>query len=54
MSFPHCYEAAEYYLNQVEELKADKNKHQFYMTLEPVSLDEFVKDQSSNYLLFIF
>lgn len=38
MSFPHFYGADEFYLNQVEGLNPDKSKHQFYMTMEPVSL----------------
>lgn len=35
MSFPHFYNADQYYLNQVEGMKPNKEKHQFFMTLEP-------------------
>lgn len=35
MSFPHYYEADPYYLDQVDGLRPDKAKHEFYMTLEP-------------------
>lgn len=36
MSFPHFYNADPFYLNQVEGLKPDKDKHQFFMSFEPV------------------
>lgn len=35
MSFPHYYAADPYYLDQVDGLSPDKEKHEFYMTLEP-------------------
>lgn len=43
MSFPHYYAADPYFLDMVEGLSPSKEKHQFSMTLEPVS-----------YILFIF
>ena len=36
VSFPHYYAADEYYLNQVEGLKPDKEKHEFHIDLNPV------------------
>lgn len=35
MSFPHFYAADPFYAAQVEGLRPDKSKHEFYMTLEP-------------------
>lgn len=43
MSFPHYYGADPYYLNMVEGLNPIKEKHQFYMTLDPVSCANFWK-----------
>lgn len=37
MSFPHYYAADSYYLNQVEGMNPSKDKHEFYMTLEPMT-----------------
>lgn len=37
MSFPHYYAADPYYLNQVEGLNPSKEKHEFYITLEPMT-----------------
>lgn len=37
MSFPHYYAADPYYLEQIEGLLPDKEKHEFFMTLEPMS-----------------
>jgi len=37
MSFPHYYAADPYFLNQIEGLKPSKEKHEFYMTLEPMT-----------------
>lgn len=37
MSFPHYFNADPFYANQVIGLNASKEKHQFYMALEPVS-----------------
>lgn len=37
LSFPHYYGADQYYLDQVEGLKPDKSKHEFYMTMEPTT-----------------
>lgn len=37
MSFPHFYNADPFYLDQVEGMKPDKEKHQFFMSFEPVS-----------------
>jgi scavenger receptor class B, member 1 len=36
MSFPHFYKADPYYVNQVDGMQPDKDKHEFYLTLEPV------------------
>lgn len=36
MSYPHFYAADPFYLNQVEGMKPDEEKHKFYMTFEPV------------------
>lgn len=38
VSFPHYYGADPFYLDQVEGLSPSKDKHQFYMSMEPVSL----------------
>uniref|UniRef100_A0A1I8M439 CD36 family protein n=1 Tax=Musca domestica TaxID=7370 RepID=A0A1I8M439_MUSDO len=35
MSFPHFYQADPFYVDQVEGLEPDKEKHEFYMILEP-------------------
>ncbi|KAM7354262.1 peste isoform 1-T2 [Cochliomyia hominivorax] len=35
MSYPHFYKADPVYLNAVEGLKPEKEKHEFFMTLEP-------------------
>lgn len=37
MSFPHYYAADPFYLNEVQGLEASKEKHESYITLEPVS-----------------
>lgn len=37
MSFPHFYAADPYYLNQVEGMNPSKDKHEFYITLEPMT-----------------
>ena len=39
-SFPHFYLADNYYLEQIEGLKPEPEKHMFSVTLEPVSLFE--------------
>lgn len=36
MSFPHFYKADPYYHEQVEGMRPDKDKHQFFMSFEPV------------------
>ncbi|XP_067623366.1 protein peste-like [Eurosta solidaginis] len=35
MSYPHFYNADPFYLEQVDGLKPEKDKHEFYMILEP-------------------
>lgn len=37
VSYPHFFGADPYYKEQVEGMHPDEEKHQFYMTLEPVS-----------------
>ena len=37
-SYPHYYLADPYYIDQVEGLRPEKDLHQFYIDLEPVSL----------------
>ncbi|XP_052891788.1 protein peste isoform X1 [Anopheles moucheti] len=37
VSFPHYYGADPFYLDQVEGLSPSKDKHQFYMSLEPTT-----------------
>lgn len=37
ISFPHFYMADPFYLDAVDGLTPEKEKHQFYMALEPVS-----------------
>lgn len=37
LSLPHFYDADPYFVNAVEGLKPEKEKHEFYITLEPVS-----------------
>lgn len=50
MSFPHFYNADPYYLDQVEGMKPDKEKHQFHISYEPVKsfslqdIDEFLTE----------
>lgn len=39
MSFPHYFAADPFYANEVEGLKPEKEKHESYFTLEPVSLN---------------
>jgi scavenger receptor class B protein 1 len=36
MSFPHFYHADPFYLQQVDGLAPQKEKHQFFMSFEPV------------------
>jgi scavenger receptor class B, member 1 len=36
MSFPHFYNADPFYHEQVDGMKPDKEKHQFFMSYEPV------------------
>lgn len=36
MSFPHFYNADPFYSQQVDGMKPDKNKHEFFVALEPV------------------
>lgn len=36
MSFPHFFNADPILLDQVEGLKPDKDKHEFFMAFEPV------------------
>lgn len=38
MSFPHFFNADEYYLNAIEGMSPNKEKHQFFMTFEPVGV----------------
>lgn len=45
MSLPHFYNADPYYTNAVEGLKPEKDKHDFYFTLEPVC--KFSNDRSA-------
>jgi hypothetical protein len=35
MSFPHFYHGDEFYTEQIDGMKPDKDKHQFFMTFEP-------------------
>jgi hypothetical protein len=37
MSYPHFFEADEYYLQNVDGMNPNRDKHQSYITLEPVS-----------------
>nr|UQE86052.1 sensory neuron membrane protein [Tropidothorax elegans] len=37
LTLPHFYEADEYYLNQVDGLTPDKEKHQIFLNFEPIS-----------------
>lgn len=37
MSLPHFHKADPYYLNQISGMKPEKQLHDFYITLEPVS-----------------
>lgn len=37
MSFPHFYAADPYYLDHVEGMNPSKDKHEFYITLEPMT-----------------
>lgn len=37
MSFPHYYSADPYYLDHVEGMSPSKDKHEFYITLEPMT-----------------
>lgn len=37
MSFPHFYYADQFYHNQIDGMTPDKDKHQFFMSFEPVS-----------------
>lgn len=37
MSYPHFFKADPYYIEQIEGMKPNEEKHQFYMALEPVS-----------------
>lgn len=37
VSFPHFFAADPYYLQSIEGLKPDKNKHNFYVYIDPVS-----------------
>lgn len=37
VSFPHFYAADPYYLNQIEGLNPSRDKHEFYITLEPTT-----------------
>lgn len=41
MSFPHYYNADPYYHSMVEGLSPDEKKHEFSITLEPVSYNSF-------------
>jgi hypothetical protein len=41
ISYPHYYLADPYYIDQVEGLRPEKDLHQFYVDLEPVSLFGF-------------
>uniref|UniRef100_A0A1B0GM36 Uncharacterized protein n=1 Tax=Phlebotomus papatasi TaxID=29031 RepID=A0A1B0GM36_PHLPP len=45
VSFPHFYAADPFYLDQVEGINPSKDKHQFYLTIEP-SAAETVRWQS--------
>jgi hypothetical protein len=36
MSYPHFYLGDQYYLDQIEGMKPEKEKHEFYAILEPV------------------
>ena len=45
MSFPHFYNADPFYLDQVDGMKPQKDKHQFFISYEPVRLCTFIKYQ---------
>lgn len=38
LSLPHFYGADSYYRELVDGMEPDKEKHDFYLTLEPVSI----------------
>lgn len=40
ISNPHFFDADPYYVSQADGLQPDADKHQFYITLEPVSKDK--------------
>lgn len=42
MSYPHFYGADEYYGNQIEGMNPDREKHESYITIEPVRKFFFV------------
>lgn len=53
MSFPHYYAGEEFYLNEVEGLAPNKEKHESYFTLEPVRLKlMFMYVKISSHLIF--
>lgn len=39
LSLPHFYNADPYYVNAVEGLQPDEEKHEFFFTLEPVGTE---------------
>lgn len=41
MSYPHYFDADPFYLDQVDGLEPNKEKHESYFTLEPVSCKSF-------------
>lgn len=54
MSYPHFYNADDFYRNSIEGMSPDPKKHKFYMAVEPVSLPGFVSDRNNqNYTTII-
>nr|CAD7411177.1 unnamed protein product [Timema cristinae] len=42
VSYPHFYLGDQYYLQQVEGLSPDKDRHEFYVTLEPSAVKGYI------------
>lgn len=53
MSFPHYYAGEEFYLNEVEGLEPNKEKHESYFTLEPVRQNLLLFLTKSHLLCFL-
>lgn len=53
LSFPHFYNADPYYVDAVEGLSPNKEEHELYIIVEPVSTSMFVWNPKSFFFFLV-